>query len=137
MKPLARPQFAALRVLLVEDEVLVRIALAGELRAAGVNVIETGSADEAWDYLLAGGGADLIFSDVCMPGSMDGLELAHRVKMQHPELSVILTSGSRSLDEEGVRFLSKPYDFDNAVRVILDTLALKQSGAAYGAVSHG
>lgn len=137
MKPLARPQFAALRVLIVEDEVLVRIALAGELRAAGVNVIETGSADEAWDYLLAGGAADLIFSDVCMPGSMDGLELAHRVKMQHPELCVILTSGSRSLDEEGVRFLSKPYDFDNAVRVILDTLALKQSGAAYGAVSHG
>lgn len=137
MKPLAGPQFAALRVLVVEDEVLVRIALAGELRAAGVNVIETGSADEAWDYLLAGGAVDLVFSDVCMPGSMNGLELVRRVKMQHPELSVILTSGSLSLNEEGVQFLAKPYDFDDAVRVILDTLALKQSGAAYGAVSHG
>jgi len=137
MEPLAGPQIAASRVLIVEDELLVRIALAGELRAAGVNVIETGSADEAWDYLLAGGAADLLFSDVCMPGSMNGLELANRVKMQHPELSVILTSGSLSLDEKDVRFLAKPYDFDNAVRVILDTLALKQSGAAYGAVSHG
>ncbi|TAL77451.1 MAG: response regulator [Beijerinckiaceae bacterium] len=137
MKPLAGPQFAALRVLIVEDELLVRMALAAELRVTGVNVIETGSADEAWDYLLAGGAADLIFSDICMPGSMNGLELAHRVKKQHPELGVILTSGSCCLDEEGVKFLAKPYDFDNAVRVILETLALKQSGAAYGAVIHG
>jgi DNA-binding NtrC family response regulator len=121
----------------VEDAILLRIALAADLRDAGCDVVETCSADEAWDYLQAGGMVDVVFSDICMPGSMDGVELASRIKQHYPTLSIILTSGSRHLHEEGVKFLAKPYEFDRAVQFILDTLALKPASTVDDAVRHG
>ena len=62
-----------LYVLVVEDEFIVRYGLADELRESGFRVVEANSADEAWKYLTAGGRADLIFSDVQMPGAMSGM----------------------------------------------------------------
>jgi CheY-like chemotaxis protein len=127
MVPQARPQSGELRVLVLEDEVLIRIAIAEELRALGVIVIETVNADEAWSYLQAGGIIDLVFTDVCMPGSMDGLELARRIKTTYPEMNVVITSGQHQKlsKEEGGHFLPKPYDVDQAARFVMNVLNSK------------
>jgi CheY-like chemotaxis protein len=104
-------------VLLVEDEVMVRALLADELRGAGLAVVEAANADEAWAYLQSGGSAELMFSDVQMPGSMDGLELKRRVREAFPDVKIILTSGNlgpRHPGEVDV-FLPKPFLFSKAV----------------------
>jgi CheY-like chemotaxis protein len=114
------------QVLLVEDEVMIRALLAEELRSVGLAVIEAANADEAWDYLTAGGKADLLFSDVTMPGSMDGVELAQRVKAGYPEMKIIVTSGNpgpRNVAEYG-KFLAKPYGMARAAEVALHSLGL-------------
>ena len=81
-------------VLIVEDDVLIRVLLADELRDAGLRVIEAANADEALSIFEAGAQVDLLFTDVQMPGSMDGVELARRIKTIHPALPIILTSGN-------------------------------------------
>jgi CheY-like chemotaxis protein len=115
-------------ILLVEDEAVVRVLLADEFRNAGLEVIEAATADEAWSYLRAGGRADLVFSDVSMPGSMDGLELRRRVRSTFPEIKVIITSGNLKPAERGEieTFLPKPFLFAQAVQV---TLAALHAGA--------
>src|SRR5690348_8360592 len=75
MAPELSPAPKPLRVMIVEDEVLVRFPIAEALRAEGLEIIEASNADEAWSYLLSRQTVDLIFSDIQMPGSMDGLEL--------------------------------------------------------------
>ena len=62
-------------VLIVEDDVLIRVLLADELRDAGLRVIEAANADEALSIFEAGAQVDLLFTDVQMPGSIDGVEL--------------------------------------------------------------
>ena len=59
------------KILVVEDEALVRMVMAEEFRAAGYVVIECANADEAWDLLMSGISVDLLFSDVQMPGRLD------------------------------------------------------------------
>ena len=66
------PQPAHARILVVEDEPLIRFVIAEALRELGVSVVEAASADEAWQYLTAVGSADLVFTDHRMPGSMTG-----------------------------------------------------------------
>ena len=94
---------------MVEDEVLIRFAIAEALRELGVSVVEAASADEAWQYLTAGGSVDLVFTDYRMPGSMTGGQLATQIRRQYPSLVVIVTSGY--LDDPGWSepFLPKPY----------------------------
>jgi CheY-like chemotaxis protein len=111
---------AAPAVLLVEDEPLIRALLAETLRGAGYVVIEAADADEAWSYLTsAGGGVDLLFSDVTMPGSMNGVELVRRAKTAFPDIAAIITSGNpgpENIAALGI-FLPKPYRLDEAARV--------------------
>ncbi|HEY1735796.1 MAG TPA: response regulator [Methylovirgula sp.] len=127
MVPQSRTHAAEPRVLVIEDEVLIRIAVAEELRAAGLHVIETVNADEAWDYFKAGGQVDLIFSDVAMPGSMNGLEFAKRIRDKFPAIPIVLTSGNAHYATEKFgRFLPKPYVFEDAVKVIREALNLDQ-----------
>jgi CheY-like chemotaxis protein len=80
------------RILVVEDEALIRFDIAEALRGLGVSVVEAASADEAWRYLSAGGSVDLVFTDHRMPGSMTGGQLATRIRRQYPSLVVIVTS---------------------------------------------
>jgi CheY-like chemotaxis protein len=103
-----------LTVLVVEDEVIVRMTIAEYLRDEGYDVIEAGTADEALAVLQRGTDIDLVFTDVRMPGSIDGCELARRVRARWPKLPVILTSGysdelltARSISEDIV--VPKPY----------------------------
>jgi CheY-like chemotaxis protein len=106
-------------ILVVEDEVLVRMALADQLRSAGYVVLEASNADEALDLLYSKGhGVQLLLSDIRMPGSMDGVELARMIRAQHPEIKIVFASGesfsaSHWGDADG--FFPKPY---NAGRLI-------------------
>jgi len=113
------------KVLVVEDEVLIRAMLAEELRGLGLVVVEAASADEAWTYLTAGGEADLLFSDIKMPGQMTGIELAQRAQARFPELPVILTSGNPGTSKiaTATAFLAKPYRLQDAGSLVLASLA--------------
>ena len=64
------------RILVVEDEVLIRALIAEELRLEGFSVIEADRADDALTYIKAGAQVDLVFSDIQTPGSLNGLQLA-------------------------------------------------------------
>ena len=99
-------------VLVVEDEVLVRMVVADELRKAGYTVIEASSAHEALDLLRNGVDVRVIFSDVRMPGPMDGVGLARVVRSEFPMIKIVLTSGNLTpLDwAEHHGFFQKPYD---------------------------
>jgi CheY-like chemotaxis protein len=101
-------------VLVAEDEFIVRLTIAEFLRDAGYNVIEAGNADEALAVFESGQLVDLLFTDVRMPGSMDGCELARQVRAKWPTTQIILTSGyseglltARSVNEDFV--VPKPY----------------------------
>lgn len=100
-------------VLIVEDEFLVRMDTRATLETAGFDVIEAGDADEAIAILSTRNDIRLIFTDVHMPGSMDGLKLAHFVRDRWPPVKVVATSGRARITDsdlpEGVRFLPKPY----------------------------
>jgi CheY-like chemotaxis protein len=115
-------------ILLVEDEVIIRALLAEELRARGVSVIEAASADEAWAYLQAGGKADLVFSDVTMPGSMNGVELVRRVHEKFPDVKTVITSGNPGPTNirEIATFLPKPYRLEAAANLALQSLGITE-----------
>ena len=107
-------------VLVVEDEILIRMGVIDPLTAAGFDVIEADGADEALAVLHEkAGGVHLLFTDVNMAGSMSGLELAHHVRCLWPPIALLITSGARVLVASdrpaGAHFLAKPYDPDHVV----------------------
>ncbi len=101
-------------VLIVEDEPLVRIGAVKIIEAAGFEVIEAASADEAIQMLECRSDIRVMFTDIHMPGSMDGLKLAHAVRNRWPPIKIIVTSGRDLITgqdlPEGGRFFTKPYD---------------------------
>lgn len=98
-------------VLIVEDDAVIRRPLAEYLQAVGYRVVEAGSAADAVALLAGGVRVDLIFSDIRMPGAMDGLDLARWIRRHHPGVWVMLTSGgSAARAANGVEvFIPKPY----------------------------
>lgn len=117
-------------VLLVEDDVLVRMVTAGELRAAGLTVIEAASAQEAYDALAAGLVVDIVFSDVRTGGNLDGYELARRLGAERPGLPVILTSGhfEQAVAARVAPFLAKPYRMESVLQLIDAQLRPESAG---------
>jgi CheY-like chemotaxis protein len=117
------------RILIVEDEPLVRLTLAENLRDAGFSVVEAANAEEALVYIGAASPVDLVLSDVQMPGEMDGIALARQIKTLHPALPVILTSGN--LDWGNILgpglFIQKPYRHEQVIALMVQTLGLRQS----------
>ena len=71
-------------VLVVEDEVLVRVLIADELRDAGFLVLEAATGDKAWSYVQAGVQVDLVISDIGLPGSLNGVDLVGRLALRRP-----------------------------------------------------
>ena len=100
-------------VLVVEDEWLLRMDAAEMIIAAGFEVVEAIDADQAIEILESRCDITMVFTDVQMPGSMDGLKLARAVRGRWPPIKIIATSGLVDVGEkdlpEGGRFLSKPY----------------------------
>jgi CheY-like chemotaxis protein len=82
-------------VLIVEDHFWTRYTAAEYFRGSGYRVIEANDAKEAVSVLASGIQVHVVFSDIQMPGSMDGLALADWIAQRHPGLPVILTSGRR------------------------------------------
>ena len=81
-------------ILVVEDEVLVRMMLADQLREAGYRVVEASDADEALELLQHDAlDVKVVISDVQMPGSMDGIELARVIRSKYPFSKILLVSG--------------------------------------------
>ncbi len=103
----------AFMVLVVEDEPLIRLSVATELREGGYKVIEAGTVDEALVVLAGAEMIDLVFCDVLMPGTRGGLSLASWMHEQQPDIPVILTSGSdtvvRYFRDGAMPFIAKPY----------------------------
>ena len=101
-------------VLVVEDEGLIRMMVVDMLEEAGFRVTEAPHADAAW-AILERRQADIrvLFTDIDMPGSMDGFVLAERVADAWPHIGLVVTSGRRSMPDSEVpdsgHFLSKPY----------------------------
>lgn len=100
-------------VLVIEDEILVRMDAIAAIETAGFEVIDASDADMAIAILKQRNDIRLIFTDVQMPGSMDGIKLAHFVRSRWPPIKIIATSGYPKIKEqdlpEGSRFLTKPY----------------------------
>jgi len=126
----------AAAILVVEDEMLIRAALSEYLRAWGYRVLEACHAEEAMAILTSETPVDLVFSDVRMPGSMDGLALAQWIRCNRPEIPVLLTSGDMRhpcAGEEICRdgpFFAKPYDMNELARQIGIVLAAQKVRAA-------
>lgn len=100
-------------VLIVEDEVLLRMDIADQLQDLGFKVFEAANADEAVIILAANADIQIVFTDIDMPGSMDGLKLAAAVRDRWPPIKIIVASGNRKVTLADLpadsRFFSKPY----------------------------
>jgi CheY-like chemotaxis protein len=121
---------AAATVLVVEDNHRLREVVVKQLTSLGLAVLEAENAEQALKRLEEAKTVDLVFSDVVLPGGMDGIALTREVVKRHPESKILLTSGfpgKQLADAQGlgstVRLLSKPYrkdDLARAVREVLD-----------------
>ena len=100
-------------VLVVEDELFVRLMAVDAIEDAGYVAIEAADADQALELLDGRDDIDVLFSDIKMPGTLDGLGLAARVRERWPSMPIILTSGHLYRGDfdmpASVPFLQKPY----------------------------
>ncbi|GHA37864.1 hypothetical protein GCM10007989_37190 [Devosia pacifica] len=110
------------RILIVEDEPLISMCLASLVEEQGNAPLEVGTADEAKALMDDGQQVDLIVTDIHMPGTLDGLDLARHASGLIADLPVIVCSGKIRPDADelpkGAVFFEKPYDFDKLGKVI-------------------
>ena len=110
-------------VLLVEDELLVRMAAAEDLQDAGFHVLEAANADVALAVLeTCSHDVQVLFTDIDMPGSMNGLDLAESVQQRWPHISLLISSAyhrplPQQIPDDG-RFVPKPYSSEDVVKHI-------------------
>lgn len=116
-------------ILVVEDDALVRQHATTTLSGLGYRISEAASAKDALKLLDSTPGIDLLFTDMVMPGGINGRELADRARALHPTLKVIFTSGyteeaivGRSWLDTGVSFLGKPYKRNELARIVREVL---------------
>ena len=114
-------------VLIVEDEFLVRMDAVDSIEGAGFTVYEASNADEAIRILETHHGIRVVFTDINMPGSMDGLKLAHYVRGRWPPIKLIITSGHPLPAGEdfpqGAAYFTKPYQLEKVTRSIREIAA--------------
>jgi DNA-binding NtrC family response regulator len=100
-------------VLVVEDEPILRLHAIDIVEEAGFTAIEAKNADEAIAILESRSDITLLFTDIHMPGSMDGVKLAHAVRNRWPPVKIVVVSGHTQVDQvelpTGSRFFSKPF----------------------------
>lgn len=108
-------------VLVVEDDDFIRMDAASTFEEAGYTVIEAANADDAI-RVLETQDVEVLFTDIEMPGSIDGLELASLVSDRWPEMRIVIASGKIRLEAgqmpEKARFLTKPYSQFSAVTAV-------------------
>ncbi len=105
-------------ILVVEDDVLIRMAVCDYLRGCGYRVVEASSGEEAQAIFRTGDPVEVLFSDVNLRGEMNGFALAKWVRTAFPDVRIILTSGVARIAERATElceevFLSKPYSYES------------------------
>jgi two-component system, response regulator PdtaR len=114
-------------VLVVEDNALIRMGAVDNFVTAGFGVLEASNADEAIRILEHRPDIHLVFTDVEMPGSMDGLKLAHYIRGRWPPVKLIVVSGKIVVDESHLpansKFFAKPYDDGAILKEIIGMLS--------------
>jgi CheY-like chemotaxis protein len=114
-------------VLVVEDEPIVLLNASEIVEQAGWLPLEATNSAEALKVLADHPDVDVLFTDINMPGEMDGVELARHVHKILPQVHLVVTSGKRYLDDcvlpDTGTFLPKPYGYDELVGVIARKLA--------------
>ena len=117
---MGNPKNQSVAVLVVEDDQLIRMDTASSLEAADFTVYEASNAAEAIRLLALHDEITLIFTDINMPGSMDGLALAHYVRGRWPPVKIIVTSGYKKINGSdlpvGALFIEKPYQLKHIVQ---------------------
>lgn len=117
-------QGRSIEILVVEDDLLVRMVATDILVDAGYRVIEARDASEALTLLEARGDLRAMFTDCNMPGEIDGLTLARLVQRRWPAIRVIVTSGKIRPEESDLppcaQFLAKPYRASTLLRMLGD-----------------
>jgi CheY-like chemotaxis protein len=112
-------------VLVVEDSAIIRMGAVDIVLSAGYEALEAGDADEAIRILESRSDIDLVFTDVQMPGTMDGIKLSHYIRDRWPPVKLLVASGNAILEESslptGSRFFQKPYD-DHAIADAMTSL---------------
>jgi len=129
--PAECPAPAGKRILVVDDDDLVRKSVIAQLNSLGYGTIEAGSPAAALEVIGSKERFDLLFSDIVMPGPIDGVELARLARERRPDLKVLLTSGfpdlktARSSEETYVQWeiLKKPYRRNELQRVLQEMLS--------------
>jgi CheY-like chemotaxis protein len=126
---------ARITILVIEPDIIVRMAVADYLRDCGYHVIEGVAEDDAWAVLKTGQKIDVIFCEVRLNGRTDGFGLARRVRERHPGVDVILASGipgavakAEDLCEDGP--LEKPYHPEEIIRRINILIERRRTGPA-------
>ena len=113
-----------IKVLIVEDEPLVLMDTADQLSDRGFVVIEASNADEAIFQLSNHPDIAVVFTDIDMPGTMDGLKLAAAVRDRWPPIKIIITSGHRRVSKDDLpsdcRFFDKPFRADEVASVMIE-----------------
>lgn len=114
-------------VLVVEDNWLIRRGAVDIVSAAGFEALEAGDADEAIRILESRQDIHIVFTDVGMPGGMDGMKLSHYIRHRWPPVKLIVTSGKFTVDESHLparaRFFHKPYDESAIVEAMTGMLS--------------
>ena len=112
---------AKIAVLVVEDETLIRTDIVDQLADEGYEVFEAGSVGDAIAILETEPSIRLLFTDIDMPGTMDGLKLAAAVRDRWPPIKIVVTSGHRNVTPDELpheaRFFQKPYNPDEVAAV--------------------
>jgi CheY-like chemotaxis protein len=114
-------------VLIVEDSPIIRMGAVDLVLSAGYEALEACDAGEAIRILESRDDVDLVFTDVQMPGTMDGIKLSHYIRDRWLPVKLIVASGAAILEETGLpvgsRFFSKPYDHQAITDVMASMLS--------------
>ena len=115
-------------VLIVEDDMILRMRSVDIVEDAGYTPVEAVDADQAFGILRSRSDIALLFTDIQMPGSMDGLQLAHAVYERWPQLKIILVSGQLKLSSAEIprdsRFFGKPLVSGQIITEMQDMIGL-------------
>ena len=115
------------RILVVEDDGLIRLDLIDTLEDMGFHVLDAANADEAIRVLEGNADIAAVLTDIDMPGSMNGLNLACAVRDRWPPVKIIITSGHRVVQitdmPDGSVFFSKPYTHVSVISSVREMLA--------------
>lgn len=121
------PESGRVAVLVVEDEPLIRMDIVDQLTDEGYAVFEAGNADDAIALLESHSEIRILFTDIDMPGSMDGMKLAAAVRDRWPPVKIVVTSGHRLVDiadlPDGSVFFTKPYDHASVTKSFHELLS--------------